>query len=85
MMRSDIYKVFQACVTGTLHEVQPLFYTDRSAVAVVTVSHGYPASYKKGMPVTGTVKRSISYRTTVNQFNLAAINFSILKVLSIIH
>ena len=42
-----------ACVDGTLKDNLPEFETQRKVLGVVVVSGGYPASYKKGCPITG--------------------------------
>ena len=52
-MASDLYKIIQACVTGTLSSLTVEFYASQFTVGVVCVSGGYPGSYKKGIPITG--------------------------------
>lgn len=51
-MKTDIVEVFEACIDGTLDQVE-LEFEDNAAVCVVLASDGYPVSYKKGYPVTG--------------------------------
>jgi len=52
-MKSDLYTTCMACVDGTLKDNLPEFETQRKVLGVVVVSGGYPASYKKGCPITG--------------------------------
>ncbi len=51
-MKNDIIEVMQACVNGTLSEIQ-LEFEDNAAVCVVLASDGYPEHYEKGFPITG--------------------------------
>ena len=51
-MRSDIIDVMQACIDGTLDQVD-LVFEDNAAVCVVIASGGYPGSYEKGKVITG--------------------------------
>jgi len=51
-MKNDIMDVFEACVNGTLDQVD-LQFEDNAAVCVVLASKGYPLSYEKGYPITG--------------------------------
>ncbi len=51
-MRNDIIDVMEACVNGTLSDVE-LDFEDNAAVCVVLASEGYPVSYQKGFPITG--------------------------------
>lgn len=51
-MKSDIIDVFEACIDGTLDQVD-LEFEDNAAVCVVLASDGYPVSYKKGYPIKG--------------------------------
>ena len=46
-MKTDIVDVFNACVDGTLDQIE-LEFEDNAAVCVVLASDGYPVSYKKG-------------------------------------
>ena len=45
-MKNDIIDVFEACIDGTLDQVE-LEFEDNAAVCVVLASDGYPVSYKK--------------------------------------
>ena len=51
-MKSDIIDVMQACIDGTLDQVD-LQFEDNAAVCVVIASGGYPGSYEKGKVITG--------------------------------
>ena len=51
-MKNDIVEVFEACVDGTLDQVE-LEFEDNAAVCVVLASDGYPLSYEKGFPIEG--------------------------------
>ena len=51
-MNNDIIDVFNACIDGTLDEIQ-LDFSDNAAVCVVLASAGYPEHYEKGYPITG--------------------------------
>ncbi|MCD7868831.1 MAG: phosphoribosylamine--glycine ligase [Clostridiales bacterium] len=51
-MKNDIIEVMEACVDGTLDQVQ-LEFEDNAAVCVVLASDGYPVKYEKGVPITG--------------------------------
>jgi len=53
MLKSNLYDVMMACVTGDLKSNMPDFHKDMSAVTVVLASGGYPGSYKKGIPING--------------------------------
>ncbi len=56
-MKNDIVDVFEACIDGTLSEIE-LEFEDNAAVCVVLASEGYPVKYDKGLPISGldTVK-----------------------------
>ena len=51
-MKNDIVDVFEACIDGTLDQVD-LQFEDNAAVCVVLASEGYPVSYEKGFPIRG--------------------------------
>ncbi len=51
-MKNDIIEVIDACIDGTLDQVD-LQFEDNAAVCVVLASDGYPLSYKKGLEITG--------------------------------
>ena len=51
-MRNDIVEVFEACVDGTLDQVE-LDFEDNAAVCVVLASDGYPVKYEKGFEIRG--------------------------------
>ena len=51
-MKNDILEVMEACIDGTLDQVD-LQFEDNAAVCVVLASDGYPVVYEKGLPITG--------------------------------
>ncbi len=51
-MKNDIMDVVDACIDGTLDQVD-LEFEDNAAVCVVLASDGYPVSYKKGFEIRG--------------------------------
>ena len=51
-MKNDIIEVMEACIDGTLDQVD-LQFEDNAAVCVVLASEGYPVSYEKGIPISG--------------------------------
>ena len=51
-MKNDIIDVVEACIDGTLDQVD-LQFEDNAAVCVVLASDGYPLSYEKGYEITG--------------------------------
>ena len=51
-MKNDLIDVIEACIDGTLDQVD-LQFEDNAAVCVVLASEGYPVSYEKGFPITG--------------------------------
>ena len=51
-MKNDIVDVFEACIDGTLDEID-LEFEDNAAVCVVLASEGYPEHYEKGFPISG--------------------------------
>ncbi len=51
-MKTDIVDVFEACIDGTLDQID-LQFEDTAAVCVVLASDGYPVSYKKGFVIEG--------------------------------
>ena len=51
-MKNDIVEVFEACVDGTLDQIE-LEFEDNAAVCVVLASAGYPLKYDKGLPISG--------------------------------
>lgn len=54
-MKNDLIEVVEACIDGTLDQVD-LQFEDNAAVCVVLASEGYPVSYEKGYPITGLEK-----------------------------
>ena len=61
-MKNDIVDVFEACIDGTLDQIQ-LEFEDNAAVCVVLASDGYPEHYEKGFPILGldSFKRKEGY------------------------
>ena len=51
-MKNDILDVMQACVNGTLDQID-LQFEDNAAVCVILASDGYPVSYEKGKEIRG--------------------------------
>ena len=51
-MKNDIIEVMEACVNGTLDQLD-LEFEDNAAVCVVLASEGYPVKYEKGIPMYG--------------------------------
>lgn len=54
-MKNDIIDVFEACIDGTLAQID-LEFEDNAAVCVVLASDGYPVNYEKGFPIHGLEK-----------------------------
>lgn len=55
-LENDIVDVFEACIDGTLDQVDLKFDNDRATVCVILASDGYPVEYKKGFPIEGFEK-----------------------------
>ncbi len=51
-MKNDILDVMEACIDGTLDQID-LQFEDNAAVCVVLASEGYPVSYEKGFEIKG--------------------------------
>ena len=51
-MKNDLIDVIEACIDGTLDQVD-LQFEDNAVVCVVLASDGYPVAYEKGLPITG--------------------------------
>lgn len=54
-MKNDIMDVIDACIDGTLDQVE-LEFEDNAAVCVVLASDGYPLAYQKGFVISGFEK-----------------------------
>ena len=54
-MKNDIIEVMEACVEGTLDQID-LEFEDNAVVCVVLASDGYPVSYEKGFVIKGLEK-----------------------------
>ena len=51
-MKNDVIDVMEACIDGTLDQIN-LQFEDNAAVCVVLASDGYPVKYEKGIPMYG--------------------------------
>ena len=51
-MKNDIIDVMEACIDGTLDQID-LQFEDNAAVCVVLASKGYPVAYEKGFVIHG--------------------------------
>lgn len=51
-MKNDIVDVFEACIDGTLDQID-LQFEENAAVCVVLASAGYPVAYEKGYLISG--------------------------------
>ncbi|ADL04207.1 phosphoribosylamine--glycine ligase [Lacrimispora saccharolytica] len=51
-MKNDIVEVLEACIDGTLDQID-LQFEENAAVCVVLASEGYPEKYEKGFPIAG--------------------------------
>ena len=54
-MKNDLIEVMEACINGTLDQID-LQFEDNAAVCVVLASDGYPVAYEKGFEITGLEK-----------------------------
>jgi len=54
-MKNDLVEVFEACIDGTLDQIE-LEFEDNAAVCVVLASEGYPEHYEKGFVISGLEK-----------------------------
>lgn len=54
-MKNDIIEVMEACIDGTLDQID-LQFEDNAAVCVVLASEGYPVKYEKGFLISGLDK-----------------------------
>ena len=61
-MKNDLIDVIEACIDGTLDQVD-LQFEDNAAVCVVLASDGYPVAYEKGLTITGLdeFKKHVGY------------------------
>ena len=51
-MKNDLVDLFEACIDGTLDQIE-LEFEDNAAVCVVLASDGYPEHYEKGFEIRG--------------------------------
>ncbi len=56
-MKNDLAELFEACIDGTLDQIN-LEFEDNAAVCVVLASDGYPEKYEKGYVISGLDKFS---------------------------
>ncbi len=54
-MKNDLVDLFEACIDGTLDQID-LEFEDNAAVCVVLASDGYPEHYEKGFVINGLEK-----------------------------
>ncbi len=54
-MKNDLVDLFEACIDGTLDQID-LEFEDNAAVCVVLASDGYPEHYEKGFVISGLEK-----------------------------
>jgi len=52
LLDSDLMEIFEACVNGTLDQVE-IKWKSGAACCLVLASGGYPVSYKSGYPISG--------------------------------
>ena len=52
MLDSDLMDIFEACVNGTLEQVD-IKWKDGAACCIVLASGGYPVKYQTGYPISG--------------------------------
>ena len=57
-MKNDVIDVMEACIDGTLDQID-LQFEDNAAVCVVLASDGYPVSYEKGFEIKGLENLSL--------------------------
>ena len=52
LLDSDLFEIFNACIDGTLDQVD-IRWKDAASCCLVLASGGYPVSYQKGYPIEG--------------------------------
>ncbi len=52
LLESDLYEIFDACISGTLDGTE-IHWSGKKSINVVLASGGYPTHYKKGYPIDG--------------------------------
>jgi phosphoribosylamine--glycine ligase len=52
LLDADLYEILKSCATGTL-DSSKVSWQNGYAITVVLASGGYPASYSKGLPISG--------------------------------
>ncbi len=63
-LRTPLYEVLHAAATGTLGGHAPLEWGSGAAVGVVVAAEGYPASPRKGDPITGADAEGVFHAGT---------------------
>jgi len=71
LLETDIFEIFQACVTGRLNEVD-IQWQKGACATLVMASPGYPDSYPKGLPISGLDKVAALNDTVVFHAGTAA-------------
>jgi phosphoribosylamine--glycine ligase len=64
LLESDLVDVIEACLNGTLAQIEIEWQT-RAAVTVVAASEGYPGSYPKGREISGLAEANALPDVTV--------------------
>ncbi|MGB7338702.1 MAG: phosphoribosylamine--glycine ligase [Phototrophicaceae bacterium] len=52
LLKTDLYDIMQACIAGTLDQIE-IEWHDAYCATVVCASQGYPENYPKGLAITG--------------------------------
>ncbi len=52
-LENDIIDVFEACIDGTLDQIELKFDDSKATVCIMLASDGYPVSYEKGFVIEG--------------------------------
>ncbi len=52
LLETDLLEIFEACVDGTLHDLD-IKWKSGACATVVAASPGYPGNYPKGLPISG--------------------------------
>lgn len=63
-LQTPLYEVLYAAATGTLGDHAPLAWGSGAAVGVVVAAQGYPASPRKGDPITGADAEGVFHAGT---------------------
>ncbi len=63
LLETDLVEIMEACIDGQLDQIR-VQWRDQYAVCVVMASGGYPASYRKGLPIEG-LEEAMAQKDTV--------------------